>query len=249
MPTSAARWNGCSAWWTAACCWSTPPRGRCRRPSSCWPRRWRPDLRPSSWSTRWTSRTRARSRCRTRPSTCSPRSTPTNASSTSRPCSRQPRRAGPRPRPTARATGSVPCSRPSWSACRRPMPLRTDRLPWRQPFWSRTPIWAGSSRAGSRAARSAPTGRSMRSGPAKARWSAPGQPACWRFGASTACPSSAPSRATSLRWRASRRRRSPTRWPRRKSCDRCPRGPSIPRRWPSRSPSTTRRSPGRTATS
>ena len=23
------------------CCWSTPPKGRCRRPNSCWPRRWR----------------------------------------------------------------------------------------------------------------------------------------------------------------------------------------------------------------
>jgi GTP-binding protein len=31
-------------WSTACCCSWTPPRGRCRRPATCCPRRWPPDL-------------------------------------------------------------------------------------------------------------------------------------------------------------------------------------------------------------
>ena len=33
-PISAARWSASSPWSTASCCWSTRPKGRCRRPSS-----------------------------------------------------------------------------------------------------------------------------------------------------------------------------------------------------------------------
>ena len=32
-------------WSTACCCWSTPPRARCRRPASCCARRSRPTCR------------------------------------------------------------------------------------------------------------------------------------------------------------------------------------------------------------
>ena len=32
--TSVARLSVSSTWWTVPSCWSTPPRGRCRRPSS-----------------------------------------------------------------------------------------------------------------------------------------------------------------------------------------------------------------------
>ena len=41
-PTSAARSSASSTWWTARWCWSTPPKARCRRPSSWCPRhsRW-----------------------------------------------------------------------------------------------------------------------------------------------------------------------------------------------------------------
>ena len=38
-PTSAARSSARSRWSTACCCWSTPPRGRCRRRASCSGRR------------------------------------------------------------------------------------------------------------------------------------------------------------------------------------------------------------------
>ena len=37
-PISAARSSASSTWSTAPWCWSTPPKARCRRPSSCSPR-------------------------------------------------------------------------------------------------------------------------------------------------------------------------------------------------------------------
>jgi translation initiation factor 2 gamma subunit (eIF-2gamma) len=39
MPISAARSSASCRWSTAWCCWSTPPKARCRRPSSCSARR------------------------------------------------------------------------------------------------------------------------------------------------------------------------------------------------------------------
>ena len=45
-PTSAARSSGPSRWPTAPWCWSTPSRGRCRRPSSCSARRSPCNIRP-----------------------------------------------------------------------------------------------------------------------------------------------------------------------------------------------------------
>ena len=45
-PISAARSSASSAWSTACWCWSTPPKGRCRRPSSCSARRCARGLRP-----------------------------------------------------------------------------------------------------------------------------------------------------------------------------------------------------------
>ena len=44
-PTSAAKSSGPCRWSTACCCWSTPPRARCRRPDSCCARRSRPGSR------------------------------------------------------------------------------------------------------------------------------------------------------------------------------------------------------------
>ncbi len=45
-PISAARSSASSAWSTACWCWSMRPKGRCRRPSSSSPRRWRRGLKP-----------------------------------------------------------------------------------------------------------------------------------------------------------------------------------------------------------
>ena len=45
-PTSAARSSARWPWSTASCCWSTPPRARCRRPASCCRRRSRPGSPP-----------------------------------------------------------------------------------------------------------------------------------------------------------------------------------------------------------
>ena len=104
-PISAARWSASSAWWTVRWCWSTPPRDRCRRPSS-WSRKAlklglspivvinkvdRPDAR------------RERGR-RTRCSICSPRSTRARSSSTSRCSTARPSRAGWPTAPKARRT-------------------------------------------------------------------------------------------------------------------------------------------------
>src|SRR5262245_888843 len=52
MPISAARSSASSTWWTAPWCWSTPPRGPCRRPSSWCRRRSRWGSSRSSSSTR-----------------------------------------------------------------------------------------------------------------------------------------------------------------------------------------------------
>ncbi len=45
-PISAARSSASSAWSTASSCWSMPPKGRCRKPSSSSARRLRQGLRP-----------------------------------------------------------------------------------------------------------------------------------------------------------------------------------------------------------
>ena len=59
------------------CCWSTPARGRCRRPGSCCARRCRPSCPSCWWSTRSTGRTPGSPRSSTRPTSCSSTSTPT----------------------------------------------------------------------------------------------------------------------------------------------------------------------------
>ena len=109
-PTSAARWSASSPWSTASSSWWTPPRGRCRRPSSCCPRRWRAGCGRSSRSTRSTARTSGTSRCWKRSSTCSSRSTPPPSSSIFR-CSTGPAAtAGWPPIPPGRASRWRRCS-------------------------------------------------------------------------------------------------------------------------------------------
>ena len=118
-PTSAARWSGGCRWSTACCCWSTPARGRCRRPGSCCARRSRPTCRWSSWSTRSTGPTPASPRSSTRSRSCSSTSTPTSTSSTSRSSTACPARGGP---PWSGPPTAPACPRRRPHAALRPAP-------------------------------------------------------------------------------------------------------------------------------
>ena len=81
----------------ASCCWSTRPRGRCRRPATCCRRRWPAACRSWSRSTRSTAPTPGRPRCSTRSRSCSSTWAPRPTSSTSRCCTPTPSWARRRP--------------------------------------------------------------------------------------------------------------------------------------------------------
>ena len=148
-PTSGARSSGPSRWSTASSCWSTPPRGPCRRRGSCCARRSNRGCRPSSSSTRWTAATRVRPRCSTKSTISLSTSTLPRNRSSFRCSTRTPRRARRASTPPPRGGTCARCSTPSPSGFRRrgAMPRRRCRSWWRTSTPATT--WAASRSAAS----------------------------------------------------------------------------------------------------